>query len=442
MKTWIINRLYALRATFWFVPALFGAGAIALAAVALNVDGQLVRAGISAGWLYAGTPEAARSVVIMLAGSMITIAGVTFSITIVALSLTSAQFGSRLLRNFLRDPSNQIALGTFIATFLYCLIVLRGIIESETQPVPAVAVTGAVALSVTSIGVLVYFFHHVSTSIQASEVVAGVARDLDSAIDRFSADLGSPDPEEQQQEAVVRLVDADDVPSVRSGYVQAIDYGHLMELAEVRDVVIQVLFRAGDFVHSDTTLVRIGPKGRLEDRDADGIRRAFLVGGQPTEEQDLEYSVRRLVEVALRALSPGINDPFTAMTCIDWLGAALGRLAESGMPASERRDTAGRLRLLLDPQTFEGVADAALKQIRQAGVCHVAVAIRLLDTLAAVAPRARTRSHAETLRNHADEVLAGALEAAVIDSDRVALTARHTAARRAIENAVAVPDLG
>ena len=109
------------------------------------MDGPLVRAGVSSGWLYAGTPEAARSLVIMLAGSMIDIAGVTFSITIVALSLTSAQFGSRLLRNFLRDPSNQIALGTFIATFLYCLMVLRDIVE--TQPVPAVAVTGAVALS-------------------------------------------------------------------------------------------------------------------------------------------------------------------------------------------------------------------------------------------------------------------------------------------------------
>ena len=438
MKTWIINRWHALRATFWFVPALFGAGAIALATAALDVDAQLVRAGISAGWLYAGTPEAARSVVIMLAGSMITIAGVTFSITIVALSLTGAQFGSRLLRNFLRDPSNQIALGTFVATFLYCLMVLRGIVE--TQPVPAVAVTGAVALSVTSIGVLVYFFHHISTSIQASEVVAGVAGDLESAIDRFSSDCASQEREEQREPAA-RLEAGDEVPNDRSGYVQAINYEQLMELAQARDVVILMLLRAGDFVHSGTALVRIEPEGRLEEGDADEICRAFLVGGQPTEEQDLEYSVRRLVEVALRALSPGINDPFTAMTCIDWLGAALARLAECGMPASERRDDEGRLRLLLDPLTFQGVADAALKQIRQAGVGHVAVAIRLLDTLAAIAPRARTRSHAEVLRAHADEVLAGALEVTAIDSDRVALTARHAGARRAIDAAVAVPDL-
>jgi uncharacterized membrane protein len=177
-----------------------------------------------------------------------------------------------------------------------------GIIESETQPVPAVAVTGAVALSVTSIGVLVYFFHHVSTSIQASEVVAGVARDLESAIDRFSSDCALQEREEQREPAA-RLVGGDEVPSDRSGYVQAINYKQLMELAEARDVVIQVLLRAGDFVHSGTALVRIEPEGRLEDEDANGICGAFLVGRQPTEEQDLEYSVRRLLEVALRAFA-------------------------------------------------------------------------------------------------------------------------------------------
>jgi len=435
VRTWITNRWVALRATFWFVPTLFGAGAVALATAALDADARLVEDGISAGWLYAGSPEAARSVLIMLAGSMIGVAGVAFSITIVALSLTSAQFGPRLLRNFLRDPSNQVALGTFVATFLYCVFVLRGILE--TRPVPAVAVSGAIALSVTSIGVLVYFFHHISTSIQASSVVAAVARDLESAIERFSSRFG-PQERDGQGEPAARLEHGDEVPSDRSGYVQAIDYSHLMELAEARDIVLQVLFRAGDFVHSGAALVRSAPEGSLEEEDAEGICRAFLIGRQPTEEQDLEYSVRQLVEVALRALSPGINDPFTAMNCIDWLGVALAQLATRGMPTPERRSADGRLRLLLDALTFEGVADAALKQIRQAGVGHVAVAIRLLDMLTAIAPQARTRSHAEVLRGHADEVLAGALDAASIDSDRAALKARHAAARRALEAAVAV----
>lgn len=437
MKTWITNRWVALRATFWFVPMLFGVGAMALSTVALNVDARFVEDGISAGWLYAGSPEAARSVLIMLAGSMIGVAGVAFSITIVALSLTSAQFGPRLLRNFLRDPSNQVALGTFIATFIYCVFVLRGIIE--TQPVPTVAVSGAIALSMASIGVLVYFFHHVSTSIQATSVVAAVARDLESAIRRFYSEFGKQE-REGQGDPVARLERGDEVASDCSGYVQAINYSQLMELAELRDGVIQVIFRAGDFVHSRTALVRADPEGCLKDEDAEEICRAFLIGREMTEEQDPEYSVRQLVEIALRALSPGINDPFTAMTCIDWLGTALASLAEAGMPSPERRDELGRLRLLLNALTFEGVADAALKQIRQAGVGHVAVAIRLLDALTAIAARARTRSDAEVLCGHVDEVLAGALDANLIESDRAALKARHAGARRALAAIRVAPD--
>ncbi|MCL4684845.1 DUF2254 domain-containing protein [Myxococcota bacterium] len=431
MRTWITNRWHALRATFWFVPTLFGAGAVLLALTALDADARLVRAGLSADWLFAGSPEAARAVLIMLAGSMLGIAGVTFSITIVALSLTSAQFGPRLLRNFLRDPGNQIALGAFVATFLYCLLVLQRVFEA--RPVPAVAVSGAIALSVTNLGILIYFFHHISTSIQASSVVAGVARDLEAAIDRLCARIDPTPRATSDRQPKTRLSGGDAAPSGLSGYVQAVDCEHLLRVAVERDVVIEALYRAGDFVQVDAALIRTEPAGRLDDGDCDGIRHAFLLGRQPTEEQDLEYSVRQLVEVALRALSPGINDPFTAMTCIDWLGAALARLAAGGLPSGERYDEAGRVRLLLDALTFEGVADAALQQIRQAGVAHVAVSIRLLDTLAAIAPKARTRGQVEALRSHADDVLAGALAAAPIDTDRAALRTRHAEARRALD---------
>jgi uncharacterized membrane protein len=430
VRTWITNRWHALRATFWFVPTLFGAGSVVLALAALDSDARLVGAGLSADWLFAGSPEAARAVLIMLAGSMLGIAGVTFSITIVALSLTSAQFGPRLLRNFLRDPGNQIALGAFVATFLYCLLVLQRVVD--VRPVPVVAVSGAIALSVTNLGILIYFFHHISTSIQASSVVAGVARDLEAAIDRLCARTGPTPRAAWDRQPRARLSGGDTAPSGQSGYVQAVDYEHLLRVAVERDVVIEALYRAGDFVQVDAALIRTEPPRRLDDADCDGIRHAFLLGRQPTEEQDLEYSVRQLVEVALRALSPGINDPFTAMTCIDWLGAALARLAAGGLPSGERYDEEGRVRLLLDALTFEGVADAALQQIRQAGAGQVAVSIRLLDTLEAIAPKARTRDQVEALRSHADDVLAGALAAAPIDTDRAALSARHADAQRAL----------
>ncbi len=439
MKTWMFNRWVALRASFWFVPALFAAGAALLATAALEADSWLLESGRSASWLYSGSPESARSILTMLAGSMIGVAGVTFSITIVALSLTSAQFGPRLLRNFFRDTGNQVSLGTFVATFLYCLLVLRAIIES--QPTPAIAVSGATALSLMSLGVLIYFFHHVSTSIQATAVVAAVAQELEDAIDRFCERDDPEQRDESASEAPMRLTGGDTVTSPRSGYVQAVNYEGLLLLATDRDVVIEVLHRAGDFVNAGAPLARIAPAGRLADEDDGRICQAFLTGRQSTEEQDLEYSIRQIVEVALRALSPGINDPFTAINCIDWLGAAIARLAARDMPPAARRDSSGRLRLLLDELTFDGVVDTALQQIRQSGVAHVAVAIRLLDVLAAIAPQTRIRVQAETLRRHADEVLVGSLAASPIDCDRAALEARHAGVLRALEAAGADPEV-
>lgn len=429
MQTRIRNRWHALRATFWFVPTLFALASLPLAFGLIELDGRLAARGAPADFLYGGEAEGARSVLVMLAGSMIGTAGVVFSITIVALSLTSSQYGPRLLRNFLRDPGNQVVLGTFVATFLYCLLVLRSVVSG--RPVPALAVSGAVILSVASLGVLIFFFHHVATSIQASAIVAAVARDLERAIDRFCADT----------DAIVRAAPdgsaslpgvAAEVTAPCSGYVQAVDHESLLAVARACDGCVEAAHRAGDFAIADGPLARVAPAERFDDAARERVRRAFLVGPQATEEQDLEFSVRQLVEVALRALSPGINDPYTAVNCIDWLGNALARLGAAGMPGRALCDPDGTIRVLTDAPTFAGVLDAAFQQIRQAGAAHVAVSLRLLETCAAVAPHLRSAADLDTLGAQADQVLASALAAAPIDPDRAALAERHARARRAV----------
>jgi len=198
---------------------------------------------------------------------------------------------------------------------------------------------------------------------------------------------------------------------------------------------VEAVHRAGDFVIEGGPLARMAPAARVDAESAERVRRAFLLGAQRTEEQDLEYAVRQLVEVALRALSPGINDPHTAMTCIDWLGDGIARLARCGMPPRLLRDGEGRVRLVTDEPSFAGVVDAAFNAIRQAAAANVAVSICLLETFGSLAPHLRRPFEFEAVRVHADRVLDTAGPATSVPSDREALAERHAAARAALAGA-------
>jgi uncharacterized membrane protein len=343
------------------------------------------------GWVWVGGPEGARSLLSTVAGSMITVAGVVFSITIVALSLASSQFGPRLLRNFMQNTGNQVVLGTFIATFVYCLLVLRTVRgDGAEEFVPSIAITGGVALALVSLGVLIYFIHHASVSIQVSHVITVVSHDLLGAIDQlFPESLGRGASEPGRPADPSHLAGAGRRPhaisAAQSGYVQAVDGDGLMQLACAHDLVLHIQHRPGHFVVQGAELMTVWSKGAVDEPLAEEAREAFILGTERTLTQDVEFGVDQLVEVAVRALSPGVNDPFTAMTCIDRLGEVLGRLAERLMPSHDRYDEHGALRVLAYPITFADIADAAFNQIRQYGRSSTAVAVRLLETLAVIA---------------------------------------------------------
>ena len=215
-------------------------------------------------WVYTGGPEGARAVLSTIAGSMITVAGVTFSITIVALTLASQQFGPRLLRSFLRDLGNQIVLGTFVSTFIYCLLVLRTVRgNDDAQFVPHLAVTLGVLLAMLSLGVLIFFIHHVSMSIQASQIIANVAADLEGAVARLFPERLGHERTPVTANTTALPVDFEEsasaVPADSNGYVQAIDEDALMTLATERDVVLRIDAEPGRFVRCGTALVRVRP---------------------------------------------------------------------------------------------------------------------------------------------------------------------------------------
>lgn len=386
-------------------------------------------------WVYTGSPEGARAVLSTIASSMITVAGVTFSITTVALTLASQQFGPRLLRNFMRDLGNQITLGTFVSTFVYCLLVLRTVRGSdESQFVPNIAVSAGVLLALASLGILIYFIHHVSTSIQAAHIIAAVAQDLHHAIERlFPARLGEGhEPEGDGSREPPPDGDSDVAVADYDGYIQALDSDRIVAAACEHDVLVRVEKAPGRFVRAGTVLARYWPP-RPDAAVAGALTPAFLVGAERTATQDVEFFVDQLVDVALRALSPGINDPSTAQVAIERLGAALCQLASRDIPSAYRYDAEGRLRVIARPLQFADLADAAFNPIRQYGRTSVPVSIRLLEVMGDIAQCIDREDDRLVLMRHVTMVYRGAAAATSEELDRRDLDERYEQALAVLE---------
>ncbi|MBC7733926.1 MAG: DUF2254 domain-containing protein [Bacteriovorax sp.] len=440
MKSLLLKYWDGLRSSFWFVPAVMAclAAALAIGAVALD-KAVTVKWLDSPDWIYSGGAEGASLLLGTVAGSMIAIAGTVFSMTLVALSLASSQLGPRLLRNFMRDTANQVVLGTFVATFVYCLLVLRTIRRAdEVAFVPHLSVSIALLLAMVSIGVLIYFIHHVSVSIQADEVVAQVSRELEAGIDRlFPSHLGRPISEVSKAPGDAELPaafasEARPVGALEDGYLQLIDADTLLALAKEEDLLLRLECRPGHYVVKGQAMVMVWPGERVTEALVDQINGAFVLGDQRTAAQDVEFSFRQLVEIAVRALSPGINDPFTAIACVDRLKSALCRLARRDRPSPCRFDREGRLRLVAPGPSFAGIVDMAFNQIRQNARSNPAVAIRMLDAIAQIASLVHGTQDAACLQRHADMIIRGARESVPEADDLADVEAAFTAVSRSL----------
>lgn len=436
MRTRLAHVWEVLSSSYWFVPALMVLAAGGLAVGMVAVDAAAPSLGARWQVFYSGDPDGARVLLSGVAGSIITVAGVVFSITIMALTQASSQLGPRLLRTFMRDTGNQVVLGTFLATFVYCLLVLRRIHgEGAEGFVPHVAVTVAVLLALASIAVLIYYIHHISTMLQAPNVAAAVWRDLDHAIGRiFPKGTGHEAPEGA---AAPRLPEDFDrtaraIHPERDGYVQAIDGPSLVEIARRHDLLLCVDLRPGQHALRGCPVIRAWPPEHVTADRARKLADAVIIGSQRTREQDVEYAIDQLAEIAVRALSTGINDPFTARTCVDWLGAGLARIALQDLAGPHRYDADGTLRLVVtSTSTFSGLLDAAFDQIRQYGRDSVAVTIRLLEALGRIAAHARADDQRRALRRHLEMVLHQAQESVFEERDLRVVEERY---REALEN--------
>ncbi|TWT73768.1 hypothetical protein Pla123a_36620 [Posidoniimonas polymericola] len=412
MNAYLLNLWDKARNSYWLVPGLIALGSLCLSYLMPLVDSAVGEANIELPEWVRTTTDTARATLSAMGGAMITVTGTVFSITIVTLSLTSQQFGPRLLRRFMHDLPTQITLGVFLSTSLYCLLLLR-VVESREDGLvaPHISISVAVAFTVLSMMMLIVYIHHVAVLIQAPNVVASVARDLDSAIDRmFPERLGEEedppnhgDESPPESEGIVLF-------SHQEGYMQALAAEDLMSWARAEDLIVRLQERPGSFVVRDAPVAEVWRRG-LSDQSRDDLEQhfnsLFIVGERRTPRQDVECAVDELAEVAVRALSPGVNDPFTAATCVDRLGASLARFAERRVPDAYRYDDDGVLRVITRPIDLGNMLEAAFNQIRQYSRDSVAVTIRLLESLEIVASRASTPDDTAAVRAHAEMIVRG-----------------------------------
>ncbi|MCA9233974.1 MAG: DUF2254 domain-containing protein [Planctomycetales bacterium] len=445
MWTWLANLWRTVSSSFWFFPGASLLAGLCLAIFMPVVDQHI---GDRLPAVLRTTAPTARATISALCGAMFTVTGVVFSTTIVALSITSAQLGPRLLRNFLRQMTPQITLAICMATSVYCLVLLRRVDEIDGKVfVPHLSVALASVLGVATLLMIVIFIHRVSHSIQAQNVVSDVADDLDSAISRlFPERIGEPpDPAADKDSAPVgtswetlwqRFDDEESsvVRADRDGYIQAVDDSGLLALAEKQDALVRLNARPGDYVREGQPLLYLLPRRADEDDLPDAeICRMFILGNTRTTQQDVECAVNELVEVALRALSPGINDSFTAIACIDRLSGTMRRLARRRMPAGGRCNEDRKPRLVAKPREFSRVVDAAFNQIRQNAAGNVAVSIRLLDAIEAIGAETQREEDRQALLRQADMIGNASTSAPIAEDDRRDLLQRHERLVRALE---------
>jgi len=395
----------ALRASLWFVPGNLVLLGVALAIGLVEADVR-IDDGAFARWprLFGTGASGARSLLVAVASSMITVAGVAFSITLVALSLASSQYTSRVLRNFMSDKTNQTVLGVFVGIFAYCLVVLRTIRDgSGTEFVPSLAVLGGVVLAFVGIGFFVYFIHHIAMAIQASHILARIGAETVRSVDAlFPEGVGSDAQSEAVPEARVQPTVETWLPvySARTGYIQGFDAEALFKVARKTGSIIRMERKIGDFAIEGQPLVSIGGNQRPDAGSCDLLRAAFLINHQRTTDQDAAFGVRQIVDVALKALSPGVNDTTTAIMAIDYLTAILVRLSRRTIESPWRYDE-GELRVITLGSTYADLVSGAFDQIRQNSGGNVAVLARLLDALQTLAGEVRTESRRGVLRAQA-----------------------------------------
>ena len=377
MHARLIKFINDLSASYWFVPLCMVLGAMLL--------------GLGLGWLDASqkldwlpwklraTPDDARTILSVVATSVLGVAGVTFSITMVAVSFASSNYGPRLINNFMRDRGSQYTLGTFIGTFVYCLTVLthlHGPMTSDSGQeldafIPNLSISVALLLTFASISMLIFYIHHITETINIENIISGIGHNLKKRITELfpNRDTDIPLVEDVDFDTAIHGRVVQEVSAASIGYIQTIDMDRLSTLAQEQDLLISVHYRPGDFTTTHDCLMSIWSSSPAE-IPPDSLRQCFATGQERTEHQNVLFLVEQLSEVIARALSPGINDPYTAISCMNWFRTALMEYLYQDNPAADAEKGHDQLdwnraRIQLRPVEFSRLCSVMFDHTRQ-----------------------------------------------------------------------------
>jgi uncharacterized membrane protein len=403
-----------IRDSLWFIPAIWVVVSAGLAFGMITIDRRTPEFAANFPLVFGGGADGARGLLSSIAGSMITVAGVTFSITIVALQLASSQLSPRVLRNFMRDRSSQVVLGAFIGAFTYSILVLRSIRADEdgiTAFVPSVAVSVGILFALLALGMFVYFIHHIANRIQLSAIVGNIA-------DETTAQVRAEWTTDDENGDEVPLPDGEPgiVTGDGSGYLQLIDLERLRAIADRLLLTIRLEVRPGSWVQQDAPLFAVWPASAVDEELARSLRDQVALGSHRSIEQDAAFGIRQLVDVALKAISPGINDPTSASDCVVRLGQILVASGRRHHPRRAFRGTDGALRLVVPYHDWADLVGLAFDQLRQYAAGSPDILVAVVTTLRTIASAVPSRRQAALRRQV--ELIRESIPEIVLDHDR------------------------
>lgn len=403
----ILFKWSKLKATFWFIPVIIIGLSILLSMVLVTLDGviDISQDGIARFFLVKSS-DSARSILTTISGAMIGVAGTVFSVTLVALTLASSQFGSRLIRNFMYVRLNQVVLGSYISTYLYCLLILNSIRDSEDFAfIPSISILVAILAAIANIILLIVFIHQIATSIQADHVIADISDFISKRIEEFSDDNDSIKNKIINADGVLKQFKyREAIYSPANGYLQYIDKESLTESLQQGKALLELQFRPGAHLVRGLQLGWLHTETKWDTEEQDKIQNHLVLGNSKTAQQDLEYSLHQMVEIAVRALSPGINDPYTAITCIDNLKATMCQIAKIEFPSKYQFDKEDHLRIIMVPLDFKGALETSFNKIRQYATGSPSVIIRLMEALTTIFNFTETIDQKNAVKKQAEMV--------------------------------------